>query len=164
MKCLHYRLERPVAVCLVVLFFAPTLALASPKTSAPGEGYSLSSINIQQDSAQSGAADHTQQSSASAQSAGAKQTPSPAPATNPQTASAAQTTQSEPNPSVPGGTAVAPYEKQVGITASEPAGAAIAPGKQRRIRTFAVRAALLIGAAVAIGVVVAASEGSPSRP
>ena len=64
----------------------------------------------------------------------------------------------------PVGTAAAPYEKSDGVPASRPAGAAIAPAKQRRIHTFAIRAALLVGAGVAIGVVAAASLGSPSRP
>lgn len=61
------------------------------------------------------------------------------------------------------GTALAPYEKQGGITGSKPAGAAIAPGKQHRTRSFAIRAGLLVGAAIAIGVVAGASLGSPAR-
>jgi hypothetical protein len=64
----------------------------------------------------------------------------------------------------PAGTAAAPYEKQEGVSASNPAGSAIAPGKQRRIRSYAIRVGLLIGAAVAIGVVAGASLGSSSRP
>ena len=64
---------------------------------------------------------------------------------------------------VPVGTAAAPYEKS-GVAASRPAGAAIAPARQRRIHSFAIRTALVVGAAVAIGVVAAASLGSPSRP
>ena len=64
----------------------------------------------------------------------------------------------------PAGTAAAPYEKQEGVSASNPAGSAIAPGKQRRIRSFAIRVGLLVGAAVAIGVVAGASLGSSSRP
>jgi cobalamin biosynthesis Mg chelatase CobN len=67
-------------------------------------------------------------------------------------------------PRQPMGTAVAPYVRPEGISASRPAGAAIAPAKQRRVRIYAIRIALLVGAAVAIGTVVAASEGSPNRP
>ena len=87
------------------------------------------------------------------------------------------TTQSQQNPNspplpaqqntgspAPAGTAAAPYEKQEGVSASNPAGSAIAPGKQRRIRSFAIRVGLLVGAAVAIGVVAGASLGSASRP
>jgi hypothetical protein len=64
----------------------------------------------------------------------------------------------------PVGTAAAPYEKPEGAPASRPAGAAIAPAKQRRVKSFAIKTALVVGAGVAIGVVVAASLGSSSRP
>lgn len=64
----------------------------------------------------------------------------------------------------PLGTAAAPYQKQEGISASKPGGAAIAPAKQRRIRSFAIRIGLLVGAGIAIGVVTAATLSSPSRP
>ncbi|MFL6307593.1 MAG: hypothetical protein ACJ72H_29020 [Candidatus Sulfotelmatobacter sp.] len=64
----------------------------------------------------------------------------------------------------PVGTAVAPYEKGIGIAASRPAGAVIAPAKQRRTRSFVIKAGLIIGAAVAVGTVVGLSSGSPSRP
>lgn len=67
-------------------------------------------------------------------------------------------------PKQPLGTAVAPYVRPEGISASRPAGAAIAPAKQRRVRIYAIRIALLVGAAVAIGTVIGASEGSPNRP
>ena len=61
----------------------------------------------------------------------------------------------------PVGTAAAPYENPEGVPASRPAGAAIAPAKQRRAKSFSIRIALLAGAAVAIGVVTAASLSSP---
>jgi hypothetical protein len=64
----------------------------------------------------------------------------------------------------PVGIAAAPYEKTTGVAASRPAGAVIAPAKQRRARTILIRFALGVGAAVAIGTVVALSHGSPSRP
>ena len=63
----------------------------------------------------------------------------------------------------PVGTAVAPVVKPGGSPASRPAGAAIAPAKQRRRHTFAIRTALIVGAAIAIGTVAAASLGSPAR-
>jgi hypothetical protein len=98
--------------------------------------------------------DSVSSSAAQAQSTGEQQqTPTP------------QTTTTPPQtPTVPNGTAAAPYEKQEGTSASRPAGSAIAPGKQRRIRSFAVRVGLLVGAAVAIGVVAGASLGSSGRP
>ena len=63
----------------------------------------------------------------------------------------------------PVGTAAAPYENPDGTPASRPAGAAIAPAKQRRVRSFAVRTALLVGAAIAVGAVAASSLSSPNR-
>ncbi|MGC2636789.1 MAG: hypothetical protein WA294_06400 [Acidobacteriaceae bacterium] len=64
----------------------------------------------------------------------------------------------------PVGTAVAPVLKPEGNPGSRPAGAAIAPAKQRRVRRFTIRVALLVGAGIAIGTVAAASLGSPSHP
>ncbi len=64
----------------------------------------------------------------------------------------------------PVGTAAAPYEKITGVTASRPAGAVIAPAKQRRVRSILIRVGVVVGAAVAVGTVVALSHGSPSRP
>lgn len=64
----------------------------------------------------------------------------------------------------PLGTAVAPYEKGIGVAASRPAGAVIAPAKQRRTRSFAIKLGVLIGACVAVGTVVALSSTSPSEP
>lgn len=90
--------------------------------------------------------------SSSQDQGGPPQLPQSSPA---QTQSGAQT---------PVGTAAAPYEKNTGIAASRPAGAVIAPAKQRRARSFAIRVAVVVGAAVAIGTVVALSKGSPSRP
>ena len=64
----------------------------------------------------------------------------------------------------PVGTAAAPYGKSTGVAASRPAGAVIAPAKQRRARSILIRVGVIVGAAVAIGTVVALSHGSPSRP
>lgn len=64
----------------------------------------------------------------------------------------------------PVGTAAAPYEPTVGVAASRPAGAAIAPAKQKRISRIFIRVGLLVGAAVAIGTVVALSRTSSGRP
>jgi hypothetical protein len=77
-----------------------------------------------------------------------------------------QNAQEPPKPQngAPVGTAVAPYEKGVGVAASRPAGAVIAPAKQKRTRSFVIKVGLLVGAAAAIGTVVALSNASPSRP
>lgn len=64
----------------------------------------------------------------------------------------------------PVGTAVAPYEKTSGVTASRPAGAVIAPAKQRRVRAFFIKIAVVVGAGAAVGAVAILSHSSPSQP
>ena len=64
----------------------------------------------------------------------------------------------------PVGTAAAPDTHVDGIAASTPSGAAIAPAKQRRVRKFTIRTALVVGAIVAVGIVSAVSLASPARP
>lgn len=64
----------------------------------------------------------------------------------------------------PVGSAAAPFETTTGVAASRPAGAAIAPAKQRRAGSILIRMSIVVGAAVAIGTVVALSHGSSSRP
>jgi hypothetical protein len=66
--------------------------------------------------------------------------------------------------SEPVGAAAAPYEKPLGVAASRPAGVVIAPAKQRRAHSILIRVGLILGAAVAIGTVVALSNASPSHP
>jgi hypothetical protein len=64
----------------------------------------------------------------------------------------------------PVGTAAAEAPNSTGIAASQPAGVAVAPAKQRRVRTIIIRTGALIGAAVAVGAVVALSAGTSSKP
>jgi hypothetical protein len=64
----------------------------------------------------------------------------------------------------PVGTAPAPLEKTSGVAASQPAIAVIAPAKQKRARAILIKMSIVIGAAVAVGTVVALSRASPSRP
>lgn len=74
------------------------------------------------------------------------------------------TSQQQPPAPVPVGTAAAPLETPVGTAVSRPSGAAIAPAKQKRSHTFLIRVGLVVGAAVAVGTVVALSKASRSRP
>lgn len=76
----------------------------------------------------------------------------------------AQTTQNQQPANNPVGTAVAPYEETSGVTASRPAGAVIAPAKQRRRRSILIKIGIVVGAAAAVGTVVALSHASPSQP
>jgi hypothetical protein len=72
--------------------------------------------------------------------------------------------QGTPPPQKPVGTAAAEAPSTSGVAASEPAGVAIAPAKQRRVRTIVIRTGAIIGAAVAVGVVVALTAGTSSKP
>ena len=64
----------------------------------------------------------------------------------------------------PLGTGAAPEMGAHGVAASRPAGAAIAPGKQKRNISFSVRTALVVGGAVALGVVTGLTLGTSGRP
>lgn len=67
-------------------------------------------------------------------------------------------------PSKPVGTAAAGAIPSTGIAASQPAGVAIAPAKQHRVRNIVIRTGAIIGAGIAVGTVVALSEGTSSKP
>jgi hypothetical protein len=79
-------------------------------------------------------------------------------------ASQAGPDQSQNSPTKPVGTAAAPLETTSGVAASRPAGAVIAPAKQKRARAILIRVSIVVGAAVAVGTVVALSRASPARP
>jgi hypothetical protein len=98
------------------------------------------------------------QSSAQSQS-GATAPPVPQGQQNQSTQSQAQ-----PAPQKPEGTAAAEPTHAGGVAASQPAGVAIAPDKQHRARTIVIRVGAIIGAAAAIGAVVALTEATGSKP
>ncbi|HTV81140.1 MAG TPA: hypothetical protein VME18_00710 [Acidobacteriaceae bacterium] len=100
-----------------------------------------------------------QPAATSPQAAGQNQTNTAPPSRTPVRQSSGSSSSSQPV-----GTAAAPLMKPVGVAASRPAGAAIAPAKQRRIRVLAIRWGLILGAAIALGTVAAATMGSPRRP
>jgi len=127
-------LERTIACCLATLLATPLTMAAT----TPLPSAPLPQVAQPQSTPQGSEGQST--SAAQSQSTPAQQTPAPV------------------------GTAVAPYIRPAGVTASRPAGAAIAPAKQRRVHIFTIRLALIVGAAVAVGAVAAASMGSPSRP
>ncbi len=85
--------------------------------------------------------------------------PQPAPQPSPPQSSTSQTSGQKPV-----GTAAAEAPSTAGVAASQPAGAAIAPAKQRRARTIIIRTGAIIGAAVAVGVVVGLTEATSSKP
>jgi hypothetical protein len=148
-------LRREIAFGLVVLIAMPfggsSVALAQQTTPIQQPGTGISSSQSSSQSSNTGQARPGTQTSPTAD--GNQQPDAPRPAQVQQNGTPA-----------PVGTAVAPYEKGIGIAASRPAGAVIAPAKQRRTRSFVIKTGLIIGAAVAVGTVVALSSGSPSRP
>ena len=97
---------------------------------------------------------------APAQSASQEQSPESSSSAPQQASSAPQ----QPDQNKPLGTAAAPPESTMGVTASRPAGAVIAPAKQRRQRAIFVRVALVVGAGVALGTVMALTHATPSQP
>lgn len=72
--------------------------------------------------------------------------------------------QQQDSPREPIGTAAAQTVPTMGVAASRPAGAALAPAKQRRVRTILIRMGAVLGAGAAVGLTMALSEGSPSKP
>jgi hypothetical protein len=154
MKVQRFSLLRSmVAGGLVMLLLAP-IAQGAPRQTVPDQ------------QPQTGSTAQGQPQTAPATNGNLPQAPAAQNQTNAQKP-ANQQTSPEPrpgNPSEPVGTAVAPLESPVGAAVSRPTGAAIAPAKQKRRHTFIIRLGLVVGAAVAIGTVVALSKASPSRP
>jgi hypothetical protein len=108
-----------------------------------------------------------QNSSAQAEGGQSSGAPAPAPAQPTQDQPApAQPVQAAPQPTTPKpeGTAAAGTNPATGVAASQPAGMAIAPAKQHRTRTLVLRTGAILGAAVALGSVVALTQGTPSKP
>lgn len=145
MRSFEVSLRQGLALCLVMLLGVPAFAQQSAPSPQTG------ATSPQQPAAQ-------------------EPIPPPAPSTS-QPADTNQQLERRPAPTqqpsgnaAPVGTAAAPYEKGVGVAASRPAGVVIAPAKQRRTRSFLIKVGLVVGAAVAIGTVVALSNASPSEP
>jgi hypothetical protein len=134
---------RIIARVLILLLAIPLAeASAAPLQQQPGSVHSTPSSGLEMAAAQTESVDPGSQPS------------SQAPAST-----APQQTETK-----PAGTAAAPVEKTSGVAASRPAGAVIAPAKQRRSRAILIRLSIVIGAAVAVGTVVALSRASPARP
>jgi len=155
-SCLREQIAR-----ILVLFL--TVPIAEANSASPQEAPSV------QQSQTSGSQPKKQSADTSQADAAYPDSPNPArPQAADQTGQAGTPQSSPEQPQnaspKPVGTAVAPYEKTTGVAASRPAGAVIAAAKQRRARSFVIRVAVVVGAAVAVGTVVALSHASPSRP
>jgi len=151
--------QRQVAVCLMFLLAAP-LGVAAQQETPPVQQAAATSAQIPPQTAQLADAAPLPDSPNPAVSPAAAQSST----ASPQSSSSQTTPQQQNGPSQPLGTAAAPYEPGTGVAASRPSGAAIAPARQKRTRSFMIRVGLLIGAAVAVGTVIALSSASPSQP
>ena len=72
--------------------------------------------------------------------------------------------QPKPAGETPSGTATATIGNPKGNLASKPAGSAIAPSQQHRGRSLLIKTGLIVGAAAALGSVVALAQASSGRP
>jgi hypothetical protein len=150
-----------------VQVIVPGLILAllmNPLAYAMAQEPSSPRANVQNEETQSATSAPDTSTSSGQQlpdSPGATQNQAPVPPMPPQ-----QQTQGESQfqPKEPVGTAAAETVPTTGVAASRPAGAALAPAKQRRVRTILIRMGAVIGVGAAVGVTMALSEASPSRP
>lgn len=143
MRLLRKLLKRQIAKCLVLLLAMP---LAEVAQALPRQESS------------------SQQTQSTTDEQGRPQDPANAAASQQSQPGQPSADQQQNSPTKPVGTAVAPVERTSGVAASRPAGAVIAPAKQRRARSILIRVSIVIGAAVAVGTVVALSRASPNRP
>ncbi len=146
-------LQRPIAGSLIVLLAVPLLG--QTQQPPPSQQQGASAVGQEQPLTANQAAD---QPAAKTNQSTPEVSTSVKPPANTATQEAPQTAPE------PVGTAVAPYEKTVGVASSRPAGAVIAPAKQRRAHSLLIKVGLIVGGAAAIGTVVALSKSSSSRP
>lgn len=140
----------------------PEMILAqssSPPTNAPS--------NAAQQQAPEPTAGTSGQTSVQGQSAPPEQPPVPDSPGTVQAQGAPSQSSSTQHPEAtenPLGTAAAQIGNASGNAASKPAGIAIAPAKTHRSRSLLIEVGAVVGAAVALGTVMALSNSSPSRP
>ncbi len=169
MKISTWLLTKPLTGCLVILLAAPfgSAAPAQQQPSPVPQASNTTPSQPQSPDAKSAATN----TAPSASTRSDPQAPAPvqnsAPVQNDDQSGSSSVTQpaqdQQKNSSTrPLGAAAAPSENGMGVTASRPAGAVIAPAKQRRVRIFLIRVAIVVGAGVAIGTVMALSHASPS--
>jgi hypothetical protein len=166
MKYVKSWLMRQVLFCLVTLLVIPVDAVAATLS---GHGFRDSSTSVEAQIESHASSEPTgngihPSSPSIAHMADSSSSSEQTVTQNSQTGSPQKGQTVQQKETAPGGTAAAPEMRTQGVPASRPSGAAIAAAKQRRVRIFTIRIALVLGGAVAIGVVTAASLGSPSKP
>jgi hypothetical protein len=151
--------------CSLVLGLVGTPQMVLAQTSTPSNQEEPAKAASQP--ASGNETDASQQASPQTQSSPAEQKPlpdSPGEVTS-QTASPQPGRAQNPDATEhPLGTAAAQIGNASGTTASKPAGVAIAPAKTHRSRSLLIKVGAVVGAAVALGTVMALSNSSPSRP
>ena len=141
--------------CKVLLVAVAVLGIRTSALASSNEDVTLQQSSVSQASDRSTAAPQPK--------AGDSSSPTQAPHAGDVLQQPATPTKSVQSPT-PVGTAAAPDTHVDGVAASTPSGVAIAPAKQRRVRKFTIRTALVVGAIVAVGIVSAVSLASPARP
>lgn len=170
MRISNYWIRRQIASCLVMLLAVPSAeAAAAAPQQVPGAQLPQSESSSQDQSQNSDSragkpSSDTGQSAVTYPDSRVPVRPRLADQSGQPGASQSGSEQQQNGEQKPVGTAAAPYEKTTGVAASRPAGAVIAPAKQRRARSILIRVSVIVGAAAAVGTVVALSHGSPSRP
>jgi hypothetical protein len=154
-----------MAACLVILLAVPFAEAAPPPRQQSPGSQQPQSVTVAQNRPE---VPESKEAKPEADTNLAEQVypdnPNPVPSQAQSQTAQPDSEQQQSTPPKPVGTAAAPYEKTTGVAASRPAGAVIAPAKQKRARIILIRVALVAGAAVSVGTVVALSKGSPSKP
>jgi hypothetical protein len=159
MKSLLCWLRRQVAAVLVIVLAMPLAegAAAMPRQAASAPQRNTSLPQSQPKDSDSQAGNPATVANAPEGTYPDSPAPKPLPIANQSgqvSSSQSGAEQSQNSTTKPVGTAAAPYEKTTGVAA----------GKQRRARSILIRVGVVVGAAVAVGTVVALSRASPSRP
>ena len=160
MKTLNSSTRRTIACCLVMLLAAPFGNAVSASQQASNAPAAQGATEAAPQSTRPASAPQPTGTTAPGAPAAAQNRAQSDSSSLPQDAQHQQPS----GASHPVGTAAAPYEQSVGASASRPAGAVIAPAKQRRARVILIRVALIVGAGVALGTVMALSHATPARP
>jgi len=159
-KVLDTWLKKLIAGCLAMVLAVPAANAATPpqKPVDSQRSQSTSSSTAQVDQSGKSSADgaETYPDSPDVASLQAQATPSTPSQSSPET--------QQGDAQKPVGTAAAPYEKPTGVAASRPAGAVVAPAKQRRARRILISVGIVVGAAVAVGIVAGLSKSNSGRP
>jgi len=151
-------LKQSLSLCLAALLVLPLEAYAS---TGHDDAQQTSSMDQQNTQNTEPATTGKDLGAPAPQSAGTSQNSSQTSSPN---NSQTPTQQQEQAPPPPKGTAAAPDTRVDGVPAATPSGAAIAPAKQKRVRRFSVRTALVVGAVIAVGTVAGLSLATSAKP